>query len=145
MHCNKLNKLGCIKISSESKLPCTKENNLMLHKVAPYAVFKLVTNSIWVWMLPSKAAVYVGSSPTVDNLQSKILKWELLHTFIFTYTQAFLNDFSFYYIILLHLLEDAGLCESQCWSPSSNSNCPRLQKEEQQPNRTGFDLQPGLY
>lgn len=115
----------------------------MLHKVAPYAVFKLVTNSIWVWMLPSKAAVYVGSSPTVDNIQSKISKWELLHTFICTYTQAFFNDVSFYYIILLDLLEDAGLCESQ--RPSSNSNCPRLQKEEQQPNRTGFDLQPGLY
>lgn len=51
----------------------------MLHKVASYAVFKLVTNSIWVRMLPSKAAVYVGSRPTVDNLQSKISKWELLH------------------------------------------------------------------
>lgn len=32
------------------------------------------------------------------------------------------------FALLLDLLEDAGLCESQCWCPSSYGNCPRLQK-----------------
>ncbi len=39
-----------------------------------------------------------------------------------------LLQFSFLCLLYYYLLEDAGLCESRCWRPSSYGNCPRLQK-----------------